>query len=206
MQRSFNVSVVVTDGRPGHSVLVYVLVNVTSVNMPPSLVNYLFVYPHNITFALANETQYFVWIFSDPENDPIEVIVDFGDNSTLVFFNLTDFVYNNVTLSLNHSYSRTGSYTVTVWYSDNKIGGGLDHNKSIESTVSVRIVEAPKHSYWDWWDYTGLGMFMMIPVLIAMHLVVTSRRRKRLEEQGMTLEEWELIRSVSQADGKIDEK
>jgi hypothetical protein len=196
---SFNISVIVTDNRPGHSVFVYMKVNVTSTNLPPSIVDFFFNYPHNLTFALSNETQNFTWVFSDPENDPLEVIVDFGDNSSLVYANLTAYVDHNVTLSLTHSYSKLGTYTIIVQYTDNNIGAGLVHNKTIEATVKVGEIPPVIHGYWDWWDYTSLGLFLMIPVLITLRVVTVYRRRKQLEEAGMTLEEWKLTRDISES-------
>lgn len=196
---TFNVTVVITDGRPGHDATKYVIVNVTSTNMPPGNIEWLFRYPMNRTYAHVNETLNFTLIISEPELNPIELIVDFGDNSPLEYYNLTDFVDHNVTLELHHSYAGVGRYFITIQYTDNKVGL-YNHSKVFEANVVVDITPPIEHAYWDWWDYTGLGIFMMFPVLIGARMVLIARRRRELEEQGMTLEEYKLLQSEKALD------
>jgi len=190
---TYNISVVITDGRPGHAIYLNQSVNITSTNRPPSVVNFNFTYVTG-NFALPNETVNFTLVIMDPEKNPVEVIVDFGDNSTRLYFNLTDFIDYNVTLTFNHSYPMVGKYVVTVWYTDNKIGV-FNHSKMYNVTVTVKIPAIVIHANWDWWDYTSLGLFCLIPVLFAARFFQVARKRKQLELEGMTLEEFKLMRS-----------
>jgi hypothetical protein len=196
---SFNVSVTVTDGRPGHEVVVYQLVNVTSTNRPPSVVRFNFTYA-TLDYALVNETVKFTLVIFEPEKDPIQLVVDFGDNSTRLYMNLTEFVDHNVTVLFNHTFRNLGNYTVKIWYTDNKIGV-FNHTKSSNVTVKVKTPVVVVKDTWSWWDYTSLGLFCMIPVLIALQYLFMARRRKAIESEGMSVEEWKLRKSQSREDG-----
>jgi len=189
----FNVTVNVTDGIPGHELSLSAFVQVNSTNRPPTLA-----LDYNISmgsYALVDEVINFTLVFTDPEWDPIQVIVDFGDNSSKLYFNLTDFVGNNVTLSLNHSYANVGDYVVKIWYTDNKTGL-FNHVKLVNITLEIDAPVVIASNPWSWWDYTSLGLICMIPVLIVIRFVQNSRRRKAIEEQGMTYDEWRLRKSI----------
>lgn len=201
---SFNVSVTVTDGIPGHEILLTVFVQVNSTNLPPVLS----VIEYNLskgTSGMINEMVNFTLVITDPERDPIQVVVDFGDNSSRLYFNLTDFVANNVTFTFSHSYANPGTYGVMIWYTDNKTGM-FDHQRLYNATPFeikapvVIVVES-----WSWWDYTSLGLLCMIPVLIVIRFARTSRRLKVLEEQGMTYDEW-MLRKSMEADAPSSRK
>lgn len=195
----FNVSVKVTDGRAGHEVLLYKIVWVNSTNRPPSLVRFDF-RPAAGNYAAPNETLNFTMIIRDPENDPIEVFIDWGDNSTVEHYILTEFVNFNATLILTHSYARVGNYTINFTYTDNKIGL-FNHNKSGNASVRVHVPPPVIIERWSWWDYTSLGLFSMIPVLIALRFFLIARRRKEVALEGMSLEEWKLIKSEEKKGG-----
>ena len=189
-----NISVVITDGRPGHDVHVYGLFNFTSSNRPPfGRVGFSY---SGGTFALPNETIQFTLTISDPEMDEIQVIIDFGDNSTIGYYNLTASAYEggNVTLVFNHSYASIGSYTIVIWYSDNILGFG-EHQQYYNLTIDVNVPTIVPKKTWTWWDYTSLALFLMIPALVAVNLVRVQRKRKAIEEEGMSLEEWKLRQS-----------
>jgi hypothetical protein len=192
---SFNISVTVTDGRPGHEVVVYQLLNVTSNNMPPSVTRFNFSYA-TLDYALVNETVDFTLVIFEPERDPVELIIDFGDNSTRLYMNLTEFVDYNVTVVFNHTFKDLGNYTVKIWYTDNKIGV-FNHTKESNVTVKVKTPVVVVPIIWTWWDYTSLALFCMIPVTIAMQFVFMKRRRKSIEAEGMSVDEWKLRRSQS---------
>lgn len=136
---SYDVMVVVTDGYEGHEVARSLTVNVTSNNLPPSIVSFIFAYPPGLWFGIVNNTNDFALSFSDPENDAIEVVISFGDGTPDVHVNLTDYdVYGNVSYAFSHVYSYPGEFTVTVNYTDNEIGL-LTHEKC--SSVDLTIVE-----------------------------------------------------------------
>lgn len=192
----FNITVHVTDGRAGHDVLLYRTMWVNSTNKPPSIVLFDFRLSGG-NYARPNETINFTLVIMDPESDPIEVFIDWGDGTPLEHLVLSEFVNRNATVLLQHSYAAVGNYTINITYTDNKVGL-FKHNKSIESSIWVYVPPPVVIERWSWWDYTSLGLFCMIPVLIAARAIQVARRRKRLEEEGMTLEEWKLIKSELQ--------
>jgi len=196
----FNVTVLVTDGRPGHETLVYRNITVGSENRPPSMASFYYTLSGG-TKARANETINFTMVIRDAELDPIEVVIDFGDNSTRLYLNLTEFVNGNITYSFSHVYTKVGNYSVTIWYTDNKIGR-YEHNKTYATPIKVEAPKVVEVIVWNWWDYFTLSLVGIAPMLVVLRFVVISRRRKSLEAEGMTLEEWKLITSELAADVK----
>jgi len=184
---SYNVTVVVTDGREGHEVTVSRTVNVTSDNNPPVLEAFDFAYV-NGTYALPDEVIPFTIIITDREMDVIEVSLDFGDGSQVHRFNLSDYVNGRVSVTVNHSYERPDVYTVTLRFTDNKIGV-RNHTKTVTSEVTVEEEYIKPAVVWNWWDYTSLLILFSIPVLIVVRMLMLRRRVLRLELEGMTLDE-----------------
>ena len=191
----FNVTVNVTDGRPGHEVLRYRIVTVNSTNLPPNLLVFRPLTLSGGNWELPNATIDFELIIQDTEHDSIEVTINWGDGSEIVHLILSDYSGNNVTCMLNHSYSSRGNFTITVNFTDNKLGI-LNHNKTYNQTIETRVVIIGIAVGWSWWDYTTLGIAFLIPVLILVWFVLVSRRRKRLEKEGMSLEEWKLMKDM----------
>ena len=190
-----NVSVTVTDGIPGHEISRTAFVQINSTNRPPVLS----VIEYNLskgTSGMINEIINFTLVFTDPEGNPIQVVIDFGDNSSRLYFNLTDLVANNVTLTFNHSYANPGTYEVKIWYTDNKTGW-FDHERLYNATpFEIKAPVAIVTHSWSWWDYTSLGLICMIPIVIVIRFAQASRRRKVIEEQGMSYDEWMLRKSL----------
>ena len=189
----FNITVLVTDGRPGHETLVYRNITVGSENRPPSMASFYYTLSAG-TKARANETVNFTMVIRDAELDPVEVVIDFGDNSSRLFLNLTEFVDGNLTYSFAHVYTKVGNYSITIWYTDNKIGY-FQHNKTYTTSIKVEEPRVYEVRVWDWWDYFTLSLVFIAPMLVVLRFAVISRRRKSLEAEGMTLEEWKLITS-----------
>ncbi|MBU0623766.1 MAG: PKD domain-containing protein, partial [Candidatus Thermoplasmatota archaeon] len=189
----YNISIVITDGRPGHEILRYRIVNVTSTNLPPNLVSLDFQYAPGLDYAEPNETITFILVLSDPERDSIEVSWDFGDGTPIQYFNLTEYVDGNLTLTLNHSYPEVKEYTITVHYTDNQ-QGILNHFKFTNATVVVFLPKAATVIMWDLWDFVSLGLFSLIPVSLVARALYVARRRKRFEKEGVTLEEYNLMK------------
>jgi hypothetical protein len=190
---TYNVSVTITDGIPGHELFLFIVVNVSSTNLPPSAS--LEFNMSKGAYALRNELLNFTLVLSDPERNPIEVIIDFGDNSSRLYFNLTDFVEDKITIRFNHSYTDKGNYSMTIWYTDNKVGL-FNHSKIKNASVNIDEPRVIVTTSWSWWDYTSLGLLCLIPVLVVVRFVQVSRRRKIIEEKGMTYDEWKLMKSV----------
>jgi hypothetical protein len=132
-----NVSVVITDGRPDHEVFRNVSVFVESTNCPPVIIRFQPLDLGGGNFAWVGEVIEFELVLSDPEADPIEVTIDWGDGSPVLWFNLTDYVDGNVTAYLNHTYLSRGNYTITVTYTDNEIGI-LNHTKTYSMGLEAR--------------------------------------------------------------------
>ena len=190
----YNLSATVTDNM-GHTVIVYKVVTVSSNNLPPSLQSLNFPYGGNATFAVAGQVLNFTLVLSDPEHDVLAITWDFGDGSALLNFTLSDYTGNNVTFNVSHAYAKVGKYTVTIFYTDNKIGL-LNHTKFINATVTVDVPRVIKIVKWDWWDYTSLTIVGMIPVAIAARFYLIDKRRKRLEEEGISLDEAKLRKEM----------
>lgn len=184
---SYNVTVVVTDGFEGHEVTVSKIINVTSDNEPPLLRTLSFVYASG-TFAHPGEDIPFTIVISDREMDVIEVILDFGDGSEPQHFNLSDYVDGNVTLLVNHSYEMVDVYTVTLWFTDNKIGV-RNHTKLQTTEVTVGEEYIQVETVWDWWDYASLLILFAIPAVIVVRMLILRRRVLQLEKEGLTLDE-----------------
>jgi hypothetical protein len=179
----FNISVVVGDGRPGHDILLYREVQIASNNLPPSIVSFSFNYSENRSYGLPNETILFTLSVADPELNAIQIMVDFGDNSSVEYYNLTDFVGGNVTLVLNHSYTEPREYQITITYTDNKIGL-FEHSKIYNITVSVKVTPPIVHNYWRALDYISLAVLISIFVFPVIWAFVGMRRRKRMDMEG----------------------
>ncbi len=184
---TYNVTVVVTDGYEGHEKTIFRTFNVTSNNAPPRLRLFNFSYATG-EWALPMEEIEFTIVISDAEEDTIEVMLQFGDDSPRLYFNLTEYVGGNVTLIINHTYELPGVYTVTLWFTDNKIGI-LNHSKEVTNMVTVDEAFVATVAIWDWWDYTALALLFVVPVLIVVRMVVIKRRILNLESEGLTLEE-----------------
>ena len=187
--RAYNVTVVITDGYPGHEITLHKTLNATSDNMPPTLSDFVFFYEAG-EYALPGEEIEFMLIISDREQDVIEVVIDFGDDTPLLHVNLTEFVGRSTTYNFTHSYQYPGVYEITLWFSDNKIGLFQElHTKTITVEVTVEDAFVEKVVIWDWWDYTSLALVFAIPVLVVVRMYFLKRRMARLEREGLTLEE-----------------
>ncbi len=180
---TFNISVIVSDGRPGHDIPLYREVKITSNNLPPSMVSFSFSYSENRSYGMPNETILFTLSVTDPELNSIQIMVDFGDNSSVEYYNLTDFAQGNVTLVLNHSYSERGEYQITIWYTDNKIGL-FEHSKTYNVTVSVKIPPPLISNHWRPLDYISLAVLLSLIALPFIWALLGMRRRKRLDLEG----------------------
>jgi len=198
----FNISVLVTDGRPGHEILVYKNITVSSNNRPPNMASFDYSLSGG-TEARANETLNFTMVIRDVDLDAIEVVIDFGDNSSRLYLNLTEFVDGNLTYTFTHVYTKVGNYTITIWYTDNKIGL-FQHNKEYTTFITIEEPLVVEVVVWNWWDYFTLSLVALAPVLVVLRFAVISRRRKSLEAEGMTLEEYKLV--TSELSGDVEGK
>jgi hypothetical protein len=191
----YNISVAVSDGILDHEVVRYREFIVASNNMPPSVARFNFTYDAGNYAAPGEEIEFSITLL-DPEMDIIEITWDFGDNSPILSFNLTEYVDGNVICVVSHAYSEVGSYNVTIRYSDNEIFGLLTHERIKTATVVVDTPFDRIADPWSWWDYSTLIAVLMIPIVLVLNLILTRQRRKQLEAQGVSLEELKLRESI----------
>jgi hypothetical protein len=88
-----------------------------------------------------------------------------------------------------------GNYTVQIWYTDNRIGI-FEHNKEYNLTVVVFVPKPPIVFHYTLWDFISMGLFGMIPVLIVFGFIWSKRKHKKIEEQGMTVDEWKIFQKI----------
>ncbi len=199
---SYNISVTVTDGVDGHDVTRYKLLNVSSNNLPP-VAALSFSYELG-DYAYAGETIEFTLTLSDPEMDALEVVWDFHDNTSLIQFNLTEYVNGSLTCVVNHTFNALGTYNLTIYYTDNQVGL-LNHTKEKKATVVVNYLPLKVVEPWDWWDYTSLGLLALIVIVFILNQVRVSMNRRRLEEKGgMSWEEMKLREDEMSTDEETD--
>ena len=188
---AYNVSCSVTDGRPGHEIVRYGSLVIRSNNSAPDMMG-LLLNLSNSNFAAVNSTVRLTIILNDAELDAIDVWWSFGDNSSIVLSNITEFDdEGNGTSEVSHVYSSLGSFTVQIWFTDNKFDDSW-HNSSWNATVAVREAWVPESNLWDLWDYLGLGIVLCsFGAIVAFTVYMRSFRRK-LDDKGMTYEEYKI--------------
>jgi len=140
----FNVSVSLTDGVPGNEVGGFLILNITSNNLPPGVVQFSYTghdLPGGQCVFTGEEVSYEL-LLTDPEMDDIELVWDFGDGSPLLYYNLTEYLDGNVSCRMNHTYSAPGYFIIMITYTDNQVGL-LDHDLEYSDTIHVVIDDEP---------------------------------------------------------------
>ena len=192
----YDITVTVTDGRPGHEVQQTAIVNVSSNNRPPVVLEFNHE-PYTLgDFAAANDSVKFRLVMTDREHDALELTWDFGDGSPMLYMNLTNYdAKGNITVSVNHSYALKGNYVVTIVLTDNKIGY-FNHTLTSKMPIQVSVKPQSAIQNWDWWDYTSLALLMMMPIGSIGWVFLLRRQRQHIEDQGMTFDEWRLKKEI----------
>jgi hypothetical protein len=186
----YNVSVIVDDAR-GHTVLKYNLVSVQTDNAAPKFVS-IDLDMSNGIFAIPGSTVNLTITISDAELDPVTLWVNFGDNSSIVMVNLTEFTSNKtVSSKVTHIYNSTGEYNVTISFTDGMYG--KSHNVTVNLTIVVKVPRTSTVRVWNWWDSTSLGLVGLGVCLILLRWYLLGRFRKDLDGKGTTLEEYQII-------------
>jgi len=188
----YNISVVITDGRDGHEVLRYKLVNITSNNAAPEVRDFDIILS-NSSYGLPGSVVQFILLLYDLECNPLEVVWDFGDGSPLEWTNVSLFAENRTTVCrINHTYAAIGNYEVTINFTDGIYGIRGYHQETWTAYLKIDISDPVVVRVWNWWDYTSLALVILsIPLLIAW-AVMGSVRRSRLDMMGVTVEEYML--------------
>jgi hypothetical protein len=186
----YNVSVVVEDMR-GHTVLRYKAISVYTNNTGPKLV-LLDLEMSNGVFAIPGSTINVTVTLSDAERDPLILWINFGDNSSVIRVNLSDYSSNNtVTVLIAHVYNAVGEYNITFTYTDGLFGPS--HNVTIKLSVEVKVPRVIVIRIWNWWDSTSLFLLSLGVALVLARWYLIGRFRKELDRKGTTFEEYRII-------------
>ena len=189
----FNVTLTVTDGWFNHTVVRWKVITIGSDNRAPTIVS-LSVLHTNGSYSLPGSEVGFMIVFHDAEMDPIEIVWDFGDNSTLVRLNLTEVDEDgNVTCEVYHAYAMRGEYKARATYTDHMFDTEY-HNDSVNITVRIRSYEIIEAEPWDEWDYVGLGILGAIVIALVSWIALANVRRKKIDQIGMTWDEYRVRR------------
>jgi hypothetical protein len=188
----YNVSVTVTDGRSGHEVVRYKLLNITSNNSAPQVTDFDIVLS-NTDHGLPGSVVQFVIVIFDRERDMLTVSWDFGDGSPIEWTNATLYSKTgNATFTINHTYAEEGDYTVIVCFTDGMYSSSGLHEDSWSGFVRIEVRAEDVVRVWDWWDYSSLTLFIISIGLLFLWSVSGVMRRRRLDRMGVTLEEYQL--------------
>lgn len=186
----YNVTLTVDDAR-GHVVSRYKLVSVLTNNSGPVL-KMAYFQLSNGTTALPGSTVNLTITLYDREADPLTVWVNFGDNSSSVKVELTEFTVNlTVSAKFSHVYDVIGTYNVTITYTDGLYGAS--HNVTDTLPVVVKVPRPIVIRIWNWWDYTSFGLFSLAIASVFVRWYMVGRFRKELDQVGLTLEEYKII-------------
>ena len=186
----YNVSVVVTDGRAGHEVMRFKLLNITSYNKAPE-VRSLVVILSNNSYGLPGSAVRFELVLFDNERDPLEVRWYFGDGSPAMYTNVSVFDEDGrVRIVVNHTYSEIGTYKAWVNFTDRLYGFTGYHEDSYSSIVVIDIPDPVIIHEWNWWDYASLALFFAIIALLVLWSAMGSLKRRRIDRLGVTAEEY----------------
>jgi len=193
----FNITVTVTDGRAGHEITRYLNKTLASTNQKPMLTQAPTWTYASGDAARPNETITITMKVADAESDKLTIVWDFGDGSDLIVlkFNETDYAGGNVTCQVTHKFTKVGTYTIRIWIDDNKIGYE-PHNVSINATLTVKLEEVREVLVWDWWDYTSLSLFLMVPIIFVIYTLLIIRRRRKLDKEGINWDEYKTRKEV----------
>jgi hypothetical protein len=158
------------------------------------------------SYALPNSTVIFDLVLNDAERDPIEVTWDFGDGSPLERYNLSDFdETGNVSIRATHVYLAKGYYNVTISFTDHMFDTAY-HNSSRMVYVTVALPRVVVLGDWSWWDFTSLGLFLSILPLLALRVVLNRRLVRKIDQLGMTLDEYRLHKKMEAAKKSAEKK
>ncbi|HEC89178.1 MAG TPA: PKD domain-containing protein, partial [Thermoplasmatales archaeon] len=106
----YNVTLIVTDGKKAKDIYT-TTINILKRNTPPSkpIVN-------GPTSGHRDTMYEYVFLSTDSDNDTLQYIIDWGDNSSYT----TNFAANAKNIIVNHSWNNAGVYTIRVKAFDNR--------------------------------------------------------------------------------------
>ncbi len=205
-----NVIVTASDGNA--TVTRAVRIVVESFNLPPDRPRFDILRENgtkagNNTFRLS-ETVVIRILVSDPENDSLEVTVNWEDgskNTTEVNFTtaqgcgfvaIGNFSQYACTVTVSHRYTDVGSgvateFTVLVAVTDHQVyyqqdpNGGppiqLNHAPSLPVILIITNYQPTGLGPWDWWDYSTFAAIVGVPGILIGRWIVNIQRERREE-------------------------
>jgi len=133
-------------------------------------------------------------VLVDPEMDALMVTFNFGDGSDLLVVNSSDYDdEGRLTVIVNHTYMTVNEYTVIITYTDNKVGQGA-HTGEYNAFIRITIPLEQEVRIWNWWDSASLGLVFVVIAIVVVRILIVGVYRKRLDQYGMTYEEYILRR------------
>jgi len=142
-------------------------VNILVPNIPPELPEVDG--PQNGTI---NTTYEFTALSTDDDNDTIQYIFDWGDGQT----NETDFVPNGTQVTLTHTWSVAGNYTIRVTAYDNETLSEI-----AEYLVSIEEEKEPTPE--EEYDYTWLILLLILIIILLIIFLLLIKRKKPEEKK-----------------------
>ena len=143
-------------------------VNILVPNIPPEKPTVTGTHEGNIT-----TTYEFTFMSTDADNDSIQYTVGWGDGSD----ETTDFVPNGTQVTLTHTWSVAGNYTIKVTAYDNDT-----HSDIAEYLVSIEEEKEPVEPEEEY-DYTWLILLLILIIILLILIYLISKRKKPEEKK-----------------------
>jgi len=173
---SFTLIAYADDGIAGHNVSETATVIVDK-NLKPSIVKVTRSPTENTTIGVEIT---FTVIVKDPEGDPMVVKIIFGDTQTVTEESVTASPGVNATVTLTHTYTTDGEYTVRILVED-----GKDHVNMVwaERTIILTIDPIPVDD-----DGGGLSIYYIVggallAIIVIAALATMMKKRKGKEAE-----------------------
>ena len=189
---AYTVKVRVSDGEfPAcGSTAVTIAQYVPGQNLPPQA---LAIAPtlSNGSYGYVGLSQKFAMTVSDPDGDSIFVRWNFGDSGTgTSFLPGTPGTAVSGNVSIQHTYTAAGTYTVTANVTDNQTGGSLSHFVTRTAQITIQAASGgggggggtPPPAENLWISY-GIPLAIVAIVVIAAAVVMLRRRKRAKAEE-----------------------
>ncbi len=119
-----------------------------------------------------NTTYEFTFMSTDDDGDNVSYYIEWGDDQT----NETAFVPNGTQVTLNHTWSTPGNYTIKVTAQDNETPSG-----TTEYLVSIEEEKEPTPE--EEYDYTWLILLLILIIILLILLWLIKRKKPEEKKQ-----------------------
>lgn len=144
-------------------------VNILVPNIPPEKPTVTGTHEGNIT-----TTYEFTFMSTDDDGDNVSYYIEWGDGQT----NETAFVPNGTQVTLTHTWSVAGNYTIIVTAYDNDT-----HSDIAEYLVSIEAEQEPEEPEPEGYDYTCLILVLILIIILLIVIYLLSKRKKPEEKK-----------------------